>query len=140
MQLAHMAVTLAFHPSSHAFQDDLYLDNVNAQHLPGPLSIREARLEQPNMICLNSDILWRNVHGALGGQIAGTLAEPSSSSGASPFHSDGDAHRAQPAEGQIEPNVYGSAEELSTCHGSGAGGGGALFPLLLALILLLGTQ
>lgn len=37
MQLAHVAVTLAFHPSSHSFQDDLYLDNVNAQHLPGPL-------------------------------------------------------------------------------------------------------
>lgn len=75
------------------------------------------------MICLNSDILWRNVHGALGGQTAGALAEPSSSSGVSPFHSDGDAHRPQPAEGQIEPNMYGSAEELSTFHGSGAGEG-----------------
>ena len=121
-----MAVTLAFHPSSHVFQDDLYLDNVNAQQLPGPLSIWEARLEQPNMICLNSDILWRNVHGALGGQTAGALAEPSLS-GASPFHSDRDAHRAQPAEGQIEPNVYGSAEELSTFHGSGAEGGELCF-------------
>ena len=122
-----MAVTLAFHPSSHVFQDDLYLDNVNAQQLPGPLSIWEARLEQPNMICLNSDILWRNVHGALGGQTAGALAEPPSPSGASPFHSDRDAHRAQPAEGQIEPNVYGSAEELSTFHGSGAEGGELCF-------------
>lgn len=122
-----MAVTLAFHPSSHAFQDDLYLDNVNAQHLPGPLSIREARLEQSNMICLNSDILWRNAYGALGGQTAGALAEPSSSLGASPFHSDGDAHRAQPAESQIEPNVYGSAGELRTFHGSGAGEGGLCF-------------
>ena len=121
-----MAVTLAFHPSSHVFQDDLYLDNVNAQQLPGPLSIWEARLEQPNMICLNSDILWRNVHGALGGQTAGALVEPSPS-GASPFHSDRDAHRAQPAEGQIEPNVYGSAEELSTFHGSGAEGGELCF-------------
>ena len=116
-----MAVTLAFHPSSHVFQDDLYLDNVNAQQLPGPLSIWEARLEQPNMICLNSDILWRNVHGALGGQTAGALAEPPSPSGASPFHSDGYAHRAQPAEGQIEPNVYGSAEELSTFRVRGVG-------------------
>lgn len=44
MQLAWVAVTLACHSSSFAFQDDWYLDNVDAQQFPVPWSIREARM------------------------------------------------------------------------------------------------
>ena len=47
MQLARVAVTLACHSSSFAFQDDLYLDNVDAQQFPGPLECKGGKAGAP---------------------------------------------------------------------------------------------